>query len=66
MKAADIIKKTGKTDGKSNREGGGGRSEQMKEKGMSGALISWIGRRKEGKGKFDKQAEEGRERAEKK
>lgn len=46
--AEDTTKKTGTTDGKSNALGGGGRAQQLKNKGMSGALIGFIGRKKFG------------------
>lgn len=62
VKAADFIKKKGTTDGKSNKLDKGGRSQQMKDKGMSGALIAWIGDRKHGKGKMEKWSKEGRAR----
>jgi hypothetical protein len=65
MKASDIIKKTGKTDGKSNKEGGGGRFKQMEDKGMSAKLVAWIGRRKNGEGKMEKWSKAGKKRAEK-
>lgn len=61
-----MIKKTGKTDGKSDKLGGGGRSAQLKKKGLSGALIAWIGDRKHGKGKMEKWSKEGKKRDEKK
>lgn len=48
MKASDFVKKKGKTDGKSNKFGGGGRFKQMENKGMSDALIAWIGRKNHG------------------
>lgn len=40
----DVIKKTGKTDGKSNKLGKGGRFKQMENKGLSDKLIAWIGK----------------------
>lgn len=60
MKASDIIKKSGKTDGKSNKLGGGGRFQQMKKKGMSSALVAWIGDRRHGKKQMAKWAAKGR------
>ena len=62
MKAADVIKKKGTTYGKSNKLGGGGRSQQLKDKGMSGALIAWIGDRKYGKKKMESMAKKGEEK----
>lgn len=47
-------KKTGKTDGKSNALGGGGRFQQMLNKGMSPALAATIGRNKYGAKKFSR------------
>lgn len=41
-------KKTGKFQGKSNALGGGGRAAQLKARGMSGALIGYLGRKKYG------------------
>jgi hypothetical protein len=64
MKAADIIKKKGKTDGKSNKLGGGGRFKQMKNQGKSDALIAWIGRRRHGTKKMASMAKKGKERDE--
>ncbi len=61
-KVADTLKHTGKTDGKSNKLGGGGRFQQMEDKGMSGALAAWIGDRAHGKKAMAKMAEKGRER----
>lgn len=65
MKAADVIKKSGKTDGKSNKYGGGGRFKQMEKKGMSDKLIAWIGQRNHGKKSMEEAAEKGKERAKK-
>jgi hypothetical protein len=62
MQASDIIKKKGETDGKSNKLGGGGRFKQMQKKGMSNALIAWIGDRRHGKKQMGKWAAKGRER----
>lgn len=64
MKASDVIKKKGKTDGKSNKLGGGGRFKQMEHEGMSDALISWIGRKRHGKGKMAAWSKKGHERSE--
>ena len=47
-KASDVLKKTGKTDGKSNRLGKGGRFKQMEDKGMSARLAAYIGRKVHG------------------
>lgn len=64
VKAADFVKKTGKTDGKSNRLGGGGRFKQMEKQGKSDKLIAWIGDRRHGKKEMGKMAAAGRKRAE--
>jgi hypothetical protein len=45
---ATPIKKTGTFQGQSNDLGQGGRAAQMKAKGMSGALIGFLGRKKYG------------------
>ncbi len=65
------IKKTGKTDGKSNKLGGGGRFAQMKSKlsgkvSDPGAVAAAIGRKSLGKAKFQKLAAAGKKRAAKK
>lgn len=52
--------KTGKTDGKSNKLGGGGRFQQMKDKGVSGGLAAFIGRKLYGKKKMTKMAAKGK------
>lgn len=52
----DNMKKSGTTDGKSNQLGGGGRFQQMKNKGVSGGLAAFIGRRLYGKKKMTKMA----------
>ena len=57
------VKKTGKTDGKSNRLGGGGRFQQLENKGMSGGLAAYIGRKLYGKKKFQKMAAKGKKSA---
>lgn len=41
----DVIKHTGKTDGESNKLGGGGRFKQMEKKVGSPALAAFIGRK---------------------
>ena len=64
MKASDVLKKKGETDGKSNKLGGGGRFKQMEKKGMSDKLIAWIGRRKHGAKAMAKMSAAGRERSE--
>lgn len=64
LQASDVLKKKGTTDGKSNRLGGGGRFKQMEKKGMSDALIAWIGDRRHGKKKMAKMAATGKKRAE--
>lgn len=58
-------KKTGTTDGKSNKLGGGGRFQQLRDKGVSAGLAAYIGRKVLGKGKFQKLAEKGKERSNK-
>lgn len=47
-----IMKKSGKTDGKSNKLGGGGRFQQLKNKGLSSKLAAWIGDRKHSQSKM--------------
>lgn len=56
-------KKTGKTNGKSNGLGGGGRFQQLENKGMSGALAAFIGRKKYGSKKFAQLSSKSRKRA---
>lgn len=63
MKASDVIEKKGKTDGKSNKLGGGGRFKQMEKKGMSDALIAWIGKRNHGEKKMASMSAAGRKHA---
>ena len=46
--ATDVLKKKGKTGGKSNKLGGGGRFKQMENKGLSAKLTAWIGRKNHG------------------
>lgn len=43
----DDTKKTGSFHGKSNKLGGGGRAAQLKAKGVPGAVIGVIARRKQ-------------------
>lgn len=57
------LKHTGKTGGKSNKLGGGGRFQQLVNQGKSPALAAYIGRKSLGKAKFQKLAVKGRERA---
>lgn len=59
---SDVIKKTGKTDGKSNKLGKGGRFKQMEDKGLSAKLSSWIGDRVHGKGNMAKWAAKDRKK----
>ena len=58
------IKKTGTTDGKSNKLGGGGRFKQMTNSGMSPALAAYIGRAVHGKKKMAEMSAKGRKKAE--
>lgn len=58
--ASDVIKKTGKTDGQSNKLGKGGRFKQMEKKGLSPKLSAWIGDKVHGKGNMKKWAVEGK------
>lgn len=66
---AGKLKKTGKTMGKSNKLGGGGRFAKMKSKLAAkgaknpGALAAFIGRKSLGKAKFQKLAAAGKKRA---
>lgn len=62
MKASDVIKKKGKTDGKSNKLGKGGRFKQMEKKGMSDKLIAWIGNRKHGSKKMGEWAAKAKDK----
>ncbi len=57
---SDVIKKIGKTDGKSNKLGKGGRFKQMEKKGLSDKLSAWIGDKVHGKGNMKKWAVEGK------
>ena len=56
-------KKTGTFHGKSNKLGGGGRFEQMEDKGMSGGLAAEIGRKMYGKKKMAKMATKGKKKS---
>jgi hypothetical protein len=56
----DVVKKSGTTGGKSNKPGGGGRFQQLKNKGLSGKLAAWIGRRKYGSSKMAKWSAAGK------
>lgn len=56
----EVMKKTGKTDDKSNKLGGGGRFQQLKNKGMSDKLAAYIGQRRYGKERMAKWAAKGR------
>lgn len=58
--AADVLKKTGKTDGQSNKSGKGGRFKQMENKGLSPKLAAWIGDKVHGKGNMHKWAVKGK------
>ena len=59
----DKLKKTGKTDGKSNKLGGGGRFQQLVNQGKSPALAAYIGRKLYGKKKMASMSAAGRKRA---
>lgn len=56
-------KKTGKTNGKSNKLGGGGRFQQLENKGMSGGLAAYIGRKLHGSAAMAKMAAKGKKSA---
>lgn len=56
-------KKTGSFKGKSNALGGGGRAAQLKAKGLSGALIGFIGRKKYGNKAMGQMSAAGRARS---
>ena len=58
--AKDLLKKTGKTDGKSNKLGKGGRFKQMEKKGLSDKLSAWIGAKVHGSKKMHEWAEKGK------
>lgn len=53
-------KKTGSTDGKSNKLGQGGRFKQMTDSGVSPALSAWIGKKKFGANAMAKMAAKNR------
>lgn len=55
-------KKTGSTDGKSNKLGDGGRFKQMTDSGVSPALSAWIGKKKYSAGVMAKMAAAGRKK----
>lgn len=55
-----------KKSGKKPRLGSGGRAAALKRKGLSGALIGYIGRKKYGSKKMGKWAAAGRKRNAKK
>lgn len=57
------LKKTGTTDGKSNKLGGGGRFQQLENQGKSPALAAFIGRKLYGKKKMAKMAAKGKKSA---
>lgn len=54
------LKTTGKTDGKSNKLGGGGRFKQLENQGKSPALAAYIGRKKYGAKKMGQLSAKGR------
>lgn len=56
----NTTKKTGTTNGKSNALGGGGRFQQLQNKGMSGGLAAYIGKRLYGKSKMSNMASAGK------
>ena len=60
MKLKDALKHTGKTDGKSNKLGGGGRVQQLENQGKSPALAAYIGDKKYGKKKMADLAAKGK------
>lgn len=60
MVSKDMTDKTGSTDGKSNALGGGGRFQQMKNKGISPALAAWVGKKKYGSKMMAKMAAKGK------
>ena len=51
------LKKKGKTDGKSDKLGKGGRFKQMEKKGLSAKLVAWIGNKNHGSAKMHKWAD---------
>jgi hypothetical protein len=58
--ASDILNKKGKTDGKSNKLGKGGRFKQMENKGLSAKLVAWIGNKNHGSKQMHKWAAKDR------
>lgn len=58
----NTTKKTGMTDGKSNALGGGGRFQQMQNKGASSGLAAYIGRKMYGAKKMTKMANKGKKK----
>lgn len=56
------FQKFGATDGKSNALGGGGRAQQLKNQGMSGGLIGYIGRKNHGSKLMGKLSAVGRKK----
>lgn len=56
----DSTKKTGTTAGKPNALGGGGRFQQLKDKGMNGGLAAAIGRKMYGSKKMASMAVKGK------
>lgn len=52
-------KKTGSTDGQSNKLGGGGRFKQMTDSGMSPALAAFVGKKRYGAKAMSKMAAKG-------
>ncbi len=59
-KSKTTVKTTGSTNGKSNSLGQGGRAQQLKNKGLSGAIIGMIGRKKYGAKAMGKWSAAGR------
>lgn len=59
----DTTVKTGTTDGKPNALGGGGRFQQMVNKGKSPALAAFIGKKLYGKKKMTQMANAGKKSA---
>lgn len=59
---SDIIKKSGKTDGKSNKLGKGGRFKQMENKGLSPKLAAWIGSKVHSRADMEKWAAKGKKK----
>ena len=63
MAKARKFQKTGSYKGKNNKFGGGGRAQQLKDEGMSGELIGWIGRKHHGAKAMGEASAAGRKRA---